>query len=132
MCIHYDVVPTTSFDRRSEQGETLLRLCSARSIDRVYLLCSWALSPNPELRKLAVAIFAIRSADLGGPSVLAHLAGDPLPEVRRLVAAAAHYHHDESPACYGAILRRLYVDPDPTVRAIARGETEEVLDVASA
>ncbi|HKJ24354.1 MAG TPA: hypothetical protein VKB65_05985 [Myxococcota bacterium] len=64
-------------------------LCLLPSLDRTYLVSSWATSPNTRLRRDLARALAIPFEAAGVRSVLDHLQHDPSEEVRVLATLAA-------------------------------------------
>jgi hypothetical protein len=64
-------------------------LCLLPSLDRTYLVSSWATSPNERLRRDLARALAIPFEAAGVRSALDHLQQDPSEEVRALATRAA-------------------------------------------
>ena len=92
-------------------------LCEQSPLEATHLATTWALSDD-SLRRVAIAYaleFPFRL--VGDDVVLDHLARDPDPQVRAVVARAAWVRR---PTLGTDIVDRLTSDPDPEVRSIAR------------
>lgn len=105
-------------DAASMLGRQLAHtLCEQTPLEATHLATTWALSDD-SLRRIAIAYaleFPFRL--VGDDVVLDHLAHDPDPKIRGIVARAAWVRR---PTLGTDIADRLSADPDPEVRSIAR------------
>jgi hypothetical protein len=92
----------------------------AAPVDRVEIVCSWALSEDARARAAIARVLTARIPVLVTDLAIEQLVHDRDPEVRRFAALAARAHEDEDRARYGALLARLETDEQAGVRDAAR------------
>jgi len=80
-------------DHATASGLLGCMLCLLPSLDRTFLVSSWATSPNERLRRDLAQALAIPFEAAGVRSVLDHLQQDPSEEVRMLATLAAESRH---------------------------------------
>jgi hypothetical protein len=96
-----------------------ITISRAPGLEGTSLVSKWAVSGTNGMR-LAVAVALERPFQvLGGDTAIEHLAGDPVPAIRRAAARAAWARRTTAPDRFTAVLQRLSGDPDSQVREIA-------------
>jgi hypothetical protein len=92
-------------------------------IARTEIVASWATARSPHLR-LAIAkalrYLSARPPTLGALTAIEHLAADPDPSVRAVIAEAAWLRRREDPARLLAVLHHLAEDGNLFVQEVAR------------
>lgn len=74
---------------KEEAGLLGLVLCLLPSIDRTYLISSWATSPSERIRRDLAQALSVPFEATGVPSAIEHLRSDPSAEIRSLATLAA-------------------------------------------
>jgi hypothetical protein len=92
----------------------------ATAPERIDLVCTWALSDNPDERLALARALTWSTPVFVADLVLEQLASDQTPAVRAAALAAVAKHFHENSTTYSQIVMQCAGDPDPNVQKLAR------------